>query len=115
MDTTKQVKKRKAPNPTGIGGFRDHPELRSPGGWKKENTISYQYHRFINMPPDELKAFVKVPDNEKTVAMDIAYRRVVASYKSLADVKEISDRTEGKAVQQMEIKAEIYSIDSILE
>ena len=31
--------------------------------------------------------------------MDLAYNRVVAARKSLPDIKEITDRTEGKALQ----------------
>lgn len=83
-------------------GFHTNPERISPGGWKKENTISYQYNRFLNMSPEELKAFAQTPDKERTVAMDIAYSRVLASRKSLPDVREITDRTEGKAAQAID-------------
>lgn len=86
-------------NPTGKGGFADHPENRSPGGWKKENTISYQYNRFLNMTPEEIEAWGLTPKSERTVAMDIAYNRIVAAKRSLPDVREITDRTEGKAPQ----------------
>jgi hypothetical protein len=86
-------------NPTGKGGFADNPQNRSDGGWKKENTISYQYHRFLNMTPKELEEWVSTPKSERTVAMDIAYERVRAARKSLPDVREITDRTEGKAPQ----------------
>lgn len=98
MTTTQQV-----PNPTGKGGFGDNPQNISPGGWKKENTISYQYNRFLNMTPEQLRAYGDVPESERTVAMDIAYQRVVASRKSLPDVKEITDRTEGKAPQSIDM------------
>lgn len=84
-------------------GFNKHPENISPGGWKKENTISYQYNRFLNMTPTQLKEFAATPDNERTVAMDIAYSRVLASRKSLMDTKEITDRTEGKAAQSIDL------------
>lgn len=92
------------PNPspsTRFGGEKANPQ--SPGGWKKENTISYQYHRFLNMSPAELKAYADTPDKERTVAMDIAYSRVLASRKSLMDTKEITDRTEGKAQQYIDM------------
>jgi hypothetical protein len=97
--TTEQDDAKKGNNPTGKGGFGDNPENRNPGGWKKENTLSYQYHRFLNMNPDELEAWAKTPKSEKTVAMMLAYERVVAAKKSLPDVREITDRTEGKAPQ----------------
>jgi hypothetical protein len=103
MTTTKQADNPMNLNPTGKGGFGDNPQNRSDGGWKKENTISYQYKRFLNMSPDELKAFANVPDNERTVAMDIAYSQVLASRKSLPHTKEITDRTEGRAKESHDI------------
>lgn len=87
-------------------GFNKHPENISPGGWKKENTISYQYKRFLNMSPEELKAFAKIPDKERTVAMDIAYSQVLESRKSLPHTKEITDRTEGRAVQSIDMTSQ---------
>lgn len=86
-------------------GFNKHPENISPGGWKKENTISYQYNRFMHMKEHELQQTVANEKQEKTwtVAMDIAFRRVVAAQKSLADVKEITDRTEGKSPQAIDL------------
>lgn len=102
MATTKQVKKN-VPNPTGKGGFQDHPELRSPGGWKKEMVFSYQYRRFMNMTTAELKEYSSRPDTKRTVVEDLAYSRVIAAKKSLPDVKEMTDRTEGKAPQNIDL------------
>lgn len=80
-------------------GFDKNPQNRNPGGWKPENTISYQYRRMLNMTPDELKAFRDIPTKDRTVAMDIAYAQVIQSQKSLLHAKEVTDRTEGKAQQ----------------
>ena len=102
MGTTEQVDK-KVPNPTGKGGFGDNPQNRNPGGWNKENTISYQYRRFLNMTPEELEEWAKTPKSERTVAMDLAYKRILEGRTSLADIKEITDRTEGKAVQLVDM------------
>lgn len=55
------------------------------------------------MTPEELKEFAKTPDKERTVAMDIAYSQVLASRKSLPHTKEITDRTEGKAAQAIDL------------
>jgi hypothetical protein len=113
--TTQQVsKKPQERNPEGKGGFGDNPKNRNPGGWKKENTISYQYNRFMNMDPDELAEFADIPNKDKTVAMEIAYQRVLASKKSLADVKEITDRTEGKAPQNIDLTSGGEQIAPIL-
>lgn len=84
-------------------GFHTNPENISPGGWKKENTISYQYNRFLNMTPEQLQEWAKTPNNERTVAMDLAYNRVLEARKSLPDMKEITDRTEGRASQSVDI------------
>lgn len=107
--TTKQV-----PNPTGKGGFKDHPELRSNGGWKKENVFSYQYRRFMNMSIEELKEYKAKKDKDRTVVEDLAFRRVVEAQNSLLDVKEITDRTEGKAPQAIDITSKGESVIPIM-
>lgn len=95
-------------------GFNKHPENQSPGGWKKENTISYQYKRFLNMSPEKLKAFGQTPDKDRTVAMDIAYSQVLASRKSLPHTKEITDRTEGKAPQSIDLTNNGQAFDPVV-
>lgn len=97
--TTEQVTP--PPNPTGKGGFGDHPENRNPGGWNKEESISYQYNRIMRMSPDELEMFVP-----ETVAQKIALQRITAAMTlaGLNDTKEITDRTEGKAPQSVDIR-----------
>lgn len=122
--TTQQVTiKRKIPNPTGKGGFQDHPECRSPGGWRKENSISYQYNRFKNMTPAQIEKWLKdweKPESKKdkinySAAAWIAYRRVRQSMaeNGLADAKEVADRTEGKSVQL--IRHEVGDIEDARE
>lgn len=106
LDENGKFKKGNKANPTGKGGFGERPEDISPGGWKKENTISYQYNRFMNMTPDQLIEWSKTPNNERTVAMDLAYNRVLAARKSLPDIKEITDRTEGKAPQSIDLTSQ---------
>lgn len=83
-------------NPSGKGGFGDHPENRNPGGWNKEESISYQYNYIMRMTPDEYNAFVP-----QTIAQKIAHERikVAVTTAGLNDAKEITDRTEGKAPQ----------------
>lgn len=93
-------------NPTGKGGFGDHPENRSPGGWKKENTFSYQYRRFMSMSIAEIDKYAQTPKDQRTVVEDLAYNRVVSARKNLKDVQEITDRTEGKAPQYIGLGGE---------
>ncbi len=84
-------------------GFHTNPENRNPGGWRKEVSFSYQYKRFMAMTSKELAEWAKTPSDERTVVEDLAYARVVAAKKSLADVKEMTDRTEGKAPQSIDL------------
>ena len=90
-------------NPEGKGGFGDNPQNRNPGGWSKELSFSYQYKRFMAMTSAQLSEWAKTPAEERTVVEDLAYARVVAAKKSLVDVKEITDRTEGKAPQSIDL------------
>jgi hypothetical protein len=106
--TTNQVTPPEKRNPNGKGGFGDNPQNRNDGRWKKENSISYQYHRFLAMDPIEWPIVIEKEKSEGiwTVAMDLAYRRVLAAKDSLADVKEITDRTEGKAPQSIDLTSQ---------
>lgn len=112
MSTKQDSYKNMNRNPNGKGGFGDNPQNRSDGGWKKENTISYQYRRFLNMSPAELKKFAHTPEEERTVAMDIAYSQIIESRNSLLHTKEITDRTEGKAPQNIDITTNGDSINA---
>lgn len=100
MPSTNQVDKNM--NPTGKGGFGDHPENRSDGGWNKEMVFSFQYRRFMNMPVKELESWLAKSKDTMTVVEHLAYKRVLAAKDSLPDVKELTDRTEGKAMQSIE-------------
>lgn len=97
------IKKGQVMNPTGIGGFQDHPELRSDGGWKKENVFSYQYKRFMNMTTDELQEYRTQPSGSHLVVEELAYNAMMRAKNSLPDMKEITDRTEGKAHESIDI------------
>lgn len=101
MNTTQQVPT--PPNPTGKGGFGDHPENRSPGGWKPEVTMSYQYKRFMNMPQVEFDTWLAKSKDTMTVVEHLAYKRVLEAKRSLPDIREITDRTEGKAPQSIDM------------
>jgi len=95
MTTTKQVRDY-IPNPEGKGGFQDRPQDRSDGRWDKADSISYQYSKLLRMGEKEFEDFVP-----ETVAQRIALVRLNQSIKAdgLADTREVTDRTEGKAPQ----------------
>lgn len=95
-------------NPEGAGGFGDHPENRSDGRWNKEGSIGYQYNRIIRMTEEEQQEFVP-----KTFAEKIAHARILEAVKAggLHDAKEVTDRTEGKAPQKVDITTNDESLN----
>lgn len=97
--TTEQVKNNKTvPNPTGKGGFKEHPENRNPGGWNKENSISYQYKYLLSLTDAEFgKWMAKHKPKKRTVAQTLAYEAVINARKDIQYLKEVTDRSEGKA------------------
>lgn len=119
IKTTKQVfkKTQKAPNPTGKGGFADNPQNRSDGGWKKEDSISYQYNKMLRMTHEEVLAY-----NPQTVAQTVAKTRILEMLESnnvtkgqaLDVTKEITDRTEGKAKQYTDVTSKDESLSPLL-
>lgn len=46
-------------NPTGKGGFRDNPQNRSSGHWKKADSPRYKLEQMMKLSEDELKAISK--------------------------------------------------------
>lgn len=104
-ETTNQVTPPELRNPTGKGGFAEHPENRSDGHWDSKMVFSYQYKRFMNMTLEEMDSWnTNTPKDKRTVVEDLAFRRVYAAQKSLPDVKEMTDRTEGKAPQKIDVE-----------
>lgn len=103
-NTTNQVSTRvhknklNPPNPEGKGGFGDNPEHRSPGGWKREDSITYQYNFLLRLSVSQFRDWLNEhPEEERTMAQEIAYKAVFSSRKDIQYLKEITDRTEGKA------------------
>ena len=98
-------------NPTGKGGFQERPQDRSSGHWNKDESISFQYNKLLRMPPEQFDAYVP-----ETVAQQIAYKRLKAARTSegLPDTKEITDRTEGKAPQSIDMTSNGETIKPVL-
>ena len=87
-------------------GFNAHPENRSNGRWKKEDSISYNYNLFLSFSEEEFAEYVP-----KTKAQRIAYNRIKDAENNLNDAKEITDRTEGKAPQSVDVTTQGESIN----
>lgn len=93
------------PNPTGKGGFGTNPQNRSNGKWKKENSVSYQYNRMLAMTSEEFKKF-EPTTNAEAIAKRRIERAIRDDDESLKETKEITDRTEGRAKQDISIEAD---------
>ena len=102
--TTREVET--IPNPSGKGGFADHPENRSPGGWKKETKQTYWLNYFFNMPVSEFLEWPKITKKEdRMVAAELAYVRVCAARKDLKNYEAVINRTEGMPRQSVDMNA----------
>lgn len=98
-------------NPTGKGGFQERPQDRSSGHWNKDDSISFQYNKLLRMPPEQFNEFLP-----ETVAQQIAYKRIkiARTNAGLMDTKEITDRTEGKAKQAVDVTSNGETIKPVL-
>ena len=85
-------------NPTGKGGFKDNPQNMSGGMWSKDTSISYWYNKLIRMDLTEFEAF-----EPKTMAQQLALNAVIEAKDEINYLKEVTDRTEGRASQSTDI------------
>jgi hypothetical protein len=100
--SSKQVKT-KNNNPTGKGGFQDHPELRSNGRWDKKNSVSYWMRYLLKLTVAEFRKFEEsIPENERTVAASLAYARVLAARSDRRAFDVVANRTEGYPKQSID-------------
>lgn len=89
-------------NPTGKGGFQERPQDIARGRWSGETSISYNYNKLIRMTLTEITEWLENnPDDKRTMAQDLAYKAVLNARDDLAYLKEVTDRTEGKAQQNI--------------
>ena len=92
-------------NPSGKGGFGDHPEHRNKGRWKKENSFSYWLNFFKHLTIKEFQEY-KSKNPKMSMAALGAYARVGASISDLKNFEIVANRTEGMPRQSIE-----YGID----
>jgi hypothetical protein len=78
--TTNQV----IPNPTGKGGFGDHPEHRNDGSWKKEDTPRFKLEQMMKLSEAELIAVCANEDAPQ-------FERKLATYITSGDWKTIKE------------------------
>ena len=102
VKSTEQVK-RKRGNPTGKGGFRDHPELINPGGRpKNQESFSYWMNFFKQLNTKSFLSWEKDNPNH-TMAASLAYARVFKSRSDLREFQEVANRTEGMPRQSIDV------------
>jgi hypothetical protein len=96
--TTEQVKN-KAPNPSGKGGFKDHPENINPGGKPiNEERYGYWLQFFKNLSIEDFTAY-KTKHPHMSMAAFGAYSRVAKTIEELKEFQEVANRTEGMPTQ----------------
>lgn len=97
-------------NPTGKGGFGDHPDNRNKTGhWNPDTSLSYQLNRFKAMSLSDIKHYLLEHDIDTLLPMEIAaLRSLISVTSSGTDHKEqldwlsfIADRSEGKPAQRI--------------
>ena len=106
--TTKQDSGKKFPyiNPTGKGGFGEHPENRSDGRWDELDSISYQYKLLIRKKVEDFKRWLQDnPEDERTIAQELAHNAVAKAREDLKYLVEVTDRTEGTSVRKHELRS----------
>jgi hypothetical protein len=88
-------------------GFHTAPERRHDGRWQKDTSITYWYNKFGRMSDSQIEEFKK-DSLGLTQFQKIALLRLDRATRdddsSLAETKEITDRTEGKAKQEIDIE-----------
>ena len=101
MTTTKQARDY-IPNPTGKGGFQDHPELRNDGRWDKNNSYSYWLNYFKTLNQNEFDNYFEMHP-EASMSARGAYERIKQSIVKLDEFKESANRTEGMPKQSTDL------------
>jgi len=103
-ETRKQVTPPELRNPTGKGGFGEHPEnINKTGRPKNEQRFGYWLQFFKDLTNEQFYKYIEErPESQMYMAESIAYERVKKSKKNLSEYREVADRTEGRPKQTIE-------------
>lgn len=93
---------RPARNPSGKGGFTENPENRHKGGFSPEHSVSFNYRKFLSLPERDFEKWLK-EHPERTLAQSLAHKAAKRARKELPYLKEVTDRTEGKPAQAVDV------------
>ena len=89
-------------NPTGKGGFGDHPEHRSDGRWSKDNSFSYWLNYFKSLTIPQFDKYQDENKDTMTMSCLAAYARVGHMVKKLDEFNVVANRTKGMPKQGIE-------------
>lgn len=86
-------------NPSGKGGFQDHPEHRINGHWDHRSSYSWNLRKYLGMTTaqiqDELQCLDQLTQAEKTALMHVVKSQQETD-QAFRIYQDIADRTEGK-------------------
>lgn len=95
-------------------GFHTNPERRKNGKWDKDESISYWYNKLLRMPNEEFDIFEPANRTQR-----IAHARIVTACgtdeHALRATKEITDRTEGRPQQGIDMNIEQDNTEHIIK
>lgn len=98
--TSEQVKN--VPNPTGKGGFKDHPELINAGGRPKESPL-YWMNQYGALSNAEFSALVKSDQDNLSVNQVLAIAHIAGAGSKLDNRKDLFNRIDGMPTQKTEL------------
>lgn len=91
-------------NPTGKGGFKEHPELSVRGLWDSRNSFRYWMQKFKTMSVKEFRDYENThPEDDRTVAESLAWARVHEACSNAFDFDRVANRTEGMPSQTIDM------------
>lgn len=108
--TTKQVKT--VPNPTGKGGFADHPENRNDRGLIK--TPTYWINHYGEMTAQEVVDRLKEEKGEKTMFEEIALATLVGARTNSNERKDLINRVDGMPKQSTDLTTQGEKISGVV-
>ncbi|NCU38348.1 hypothetical protein EOL96_04815 [Candidatus Saccharibacteria bacterium] len=86
-------------------GFHTHPERRNSGKWDKDESISYWYNKLGRMSDEEFERFKPYNQNQR-IALSKIRAALGSDELALRCTKEITDRTEGRPQQGIDMSIE---------
>ena len=110
-NSTSKQEGKKGNNPQGIGGFRDNPQNRSTGHWKKEDTPRFKLEQMMKLDEEALLALAKdksAPYFERMLAVAIAD-------KNWKTTKEIIHEVYGTPKQSLDVTSGGDKIKTVVE